>query len=107
MIESNTVKIHDTAIVESPENISHGCVIGPFCLVGKEVKLGRRVKLHSHVVIVGNTEIGDDTIIWPFASIGHEPQDLKYKGEASSLIIGERNKIRESVSINSGTYKWI
>ena len=95
--------IHDTAIVEDRENIDEGSVIGPFCVVGKNAKLGKRVKLHSHVVIAGNTIIGDDTEIWPFASIGHQPQDLKYQGELSDLVIGARNKIRESVSINPGT----
>ena len=96
-------KIHETAIVENIKNIGSECVIGPFCIVGKNVKLGNRVKLHSHVVVVGNTVIGDDTTVWPFASIGHQPQDLKYAGESNSLIIGARNKIRESVSINPGT----
>ena len=95
--------IHKTAIVENETNIEEGCYVGPFCLIGENVKLGRGVKLHSHVVILGNTTIGDDTVIWPFASIGHQPQDLKYKGERNSLIIGARNKIRESVSINPGT----
>ena len=95
--------IHDTAIVEDRENIDDGSEIGPFCLVSKNAKLGKRVKLHSHVVIAGKTIIGDDTEIWPFASIGHQPQDLKYQGEPSDLIIGARNKIRESVSINPGT----
>ena len=72
-------KIHETSVVENKRNIADGCVVGPFCLIGKDVKLGKRVKLHSHVVIVGNTIIGDDTVVWPFASIGHQPQDLKYK----------------------------
>ncbi len=96
--------IHPSAIVENGVSIGEGCVVGPFCVVGKDVKLGKRVKLHSHVVVVGNTVIGDDTVVWPFASIGHQPQDLKYKGESNSLIIGQRNKIRESVSINPGTH---
>ena len=95
--------IHQTAVVEDGASMGVECDIGPFCLVGSDVRLGKRVKLHSHVVITGNTIIGDDTIIWPFASIGHQPQDLKYKGETNSLIIGARNKIRESVSINPGT----
>lgn len=96
-------KIHETAIVENKSNIDKSCVIGPFCFVGKDVKIGKRVQLHSHVVIMGDTIIGNDTVIWPFASIGHQPQDMKYRGERSSLIIGARNKIRESVSINPGT----
>ena len=99
----NEKLIHGTSVVQDGASIGLGCDIGPFCLIGSNVKLGKRVKLHSHVVIAGNTTIGDDTIIWPFASIGHQPQDLKYQGEENKLIIGCRNKIRESVSINPGT----
>ena len=100
---TNRKNIHPSAIVENEVNIGEDCIVGPFCFVGKHVKLGRRVRLHSHVVAEGNTIIGDDTVVWPFASIGHQPQDLKYRGELNSLIIGRRNKIRESVSINPGT----
>ena len=103
MTEKRTFKIHKTAIIENSQSINEGCSIGPFCVVEKNVQLGKRVKLHSHVVISGFTEIGDDTEVWPFASIGHQPQDLKFEGEKSILIIGKRNKIRESVSINPGT----
>ena len=95
--------IDGTSLIETGAKIGVGCDIGPFCLVGGKVTLGKRVKLHSHVVVTGNTVIGDDTVIWPFASIGHQPQDLKYQGESNNLIIGARNKIRESVSINPGT----
>jgi UDP-N-acetylglucosamine acyltransferase len=95
--------IHETAVVEDGASVGDGSNIGPFCLVGRNVTLGKRVKLYSHVVITGNTTVGDDTTIWPFASIGHQPQDLKYQGESNNLIIGARNKIRESVSINPGT----
>ena len=95
--------VHPTAVVENEASLGEGCVVGPFCIVDKNVKLGKRVVLHSHAVVVGNTVIGDDTVVWPFASIGHQPQDLKYKGELNSLVIGQRNKIRESVSINPGT----
>ena len=103
MYTLNKDSIHATALVEDGASIGVGCDIGPFCLVSSNVKLGKGVKLHSHVVITGNTIIGDDTIIWPFASIGHQPQDLKYQGESNKLIVGARNKIRESVSINPGT----
>ena len=103
MSASNKDFVHETALVEKGASTGSDCDIGPFCLVGSNVRLGNRVKLHSHVVVTGNTIIGDDTVIWPFASIGHQPQDLKYQGEKSNLIIGKRNKIRESVSINPGT----
>ena len=95
--------VHDTAIIETGAVIGENCHIGPFCVVGSGVHLGRSVRLISHVVIAGETRVGDDTVIWPFASIGHQPQDLKYNGENTQLIIGARNKIRESVSINPGT----
>ncbi len=95
--------VHRTAIVEPGAVIGDNCHIGPFCFVGPEVRLGAFVKLISHVVITGDTVIGDQTIIWPFSSIGHQPQDLKYAGERTKLVIGARNKIRESVSINPGT----
>lgn len=96
-------EIHPSAIVESGAEIGEGCVIGPFCLVGPQVKLGRGVQLKSHVVVTGDTEIGDDTVIFSFAVIGEMPQDLKYKGEKTRLIIGARNRIREHVTMNAGT----
>lgn len=103
MRESKKWFEHQTALVEEGAVIGEGCDIGPFCLIGGQVTLGKGVKLHSHVVITGNTTVGDDTIIWPFASVGHQPQDLKYQGEDNKLVIGARNKIRESVSLNPGT----
>ena len=96
-------EIHPSAIVEPGAEIGEDCVIGPFCLVGPGVKLGRGVELKSHVVVTGDTEIGDDTVIFSFAVIGEIPQDLKYKGEKTRLIIGERNRIREHVTMNAGT----
>lgn len=97
------VTIHPTAIVEDGARIGAGSSIGPFCMVGPNVVLGERVQLFSHVVITGLTSIGDDTRIWPFASIGHQPQDLKFSGEQTRVEIGKRNMIRESTSINPGT----
>lgn len=96
-------KIHPTAIVEPGASIGADVAIGPYCCVGADVKLGERVQLHSHIVVVGRTEIGDDTRVFPFASIGHPPQDLKYKGESSTLVIGRNNVIREHVTMNPGT----
>ncbi len=95
--------IHPTAIVASGARLGDGVRIGPYCIVGDNVVLHDNVELLSHVSIDGHTEIGAETRIFPFASIGHEPQDRKYHGEASQLIIGERCTIRESATINPGT----
>ena len=96
-------KIHPTAVVDAAARLADTVEIGPFCVVGPEVVLGEGVQLLSHVVVAGHTNIGDGTRIWPFASIGHQPQDLKYKGEPSRLEIGRNNLIREHVTINPGT----
>ena len=95
--------IHRTAIVDTKAKISENVEIGPYCIVGPEVEIGKNSVLHSHVNIVGNTKIGESNIIYPFSSIGTPPQDLKYKGEKNSLIIGNNNKFREYVNINPGT----
>lgn len=99
---SETV-VHPTAIVHAGARLGQGVKIGPYCIVGEHVDLRDRVELVSHVTIDGHTEIGTGSHIFPFASIGHRPQDLKYHGEASRLVIGERATIRESVTINPGT----
>ncbi len=95
--------IHPTAIVENGAVLGADVSIGPFCIVGSEVELGDRVRLVSHAVIAGRTRIGADSAIYPFASIGHPPQDLKYRGEASRLEIGRKAIIREHVTMNPGT----
>ena len=95
--------IHKTAIVDVKAKISDNVKIGPYCFVGPEVEIGTDTILHSHVNIVGNTKIGKNNQIYPFSSIGTPPQDLKYKGEKNSLIIGNNNKFREYVNINPGT----
>ena len=95
--------IHETAIVGDRAQIGDDCYIGPFSTVGDEVVLGSRVRLDSHVVVDGRTAIGGDTHIFPFASIGLAPQDLKYAGEDTATEIGERNQIREFVTIHRGT----
>ena len=95
--------IHPTAIVASEANLGRDVQIGPYCIVGSTVTLGDGVQLHSHVVVDGHTTIGEGTTIFPFASIGLQPQDLKYKGEASALVVGARNQIREHVTMNPGT----
>lgn len=95
--------IHETAIVSPKAEIGEGCYIGPFCTVGNEVKLAEDVRLDSHVVVDGRTSVGDETHIFPFASIGLAPQDLKYGGEPTATEIGKRNHIREFVTIHRGT----
>lgn len=95
--------LHPTAAVENGAVIGADCHIGPYSVIGGEARLARGVTLHSHVAVAGDTEIGEETVIFPFASIGHQPQDLKYQGEKSRLVIGKRNKIREYCSINPGT----
>ena len=96
-------KVHPTAIVETGAELAEDVEIGPFCTVGAEVKLARGVKLMSHVVVAGRTSIGAGTRLFPFASIGHIPQDVKYKGEPSSLTVGSDCIIREGVTMNPGT----
>lgn len=96
-------KIHSTAIVDRKANIGADVEIGPYSIVGGDVEIGSGTKLLTHVVVEGRTRIGDNSTIYPFASIGHPPQDLKYKGEASRLEIGSNCVIREHVTISPGT----
>ena len=95
--------IHKTAIISNTAKISDGVEIGPYSIIGSNVEIGSNTILHSHVNLVGNTKIGKNNQIFPFASIGTPPQDLKYKGEKNSLVIGDNNKFREYVNINPGT----
>ena len=95
--------IHESAIVSKSAVIGSDCHIGPFTTIGDEVILGDRVRLDSHVVVDGKTSIGDDTHVFPFVSIGHAPQDLKYAGEPTATEIGQRNHIREFVTVHRGT----
>jgi UDP-N-acetylglucosamine acyltransferase len=98
-----TTQIHPLAVVEPGAIVGNGVKIGPFCHVGQHAVLNDDVELVSHVVIAGRTTIGAGTRIYPFASLGHPPQDLKYKGEPSTLSIGARCVIREGVTMNPGT----
>ena len=95
--------IHQTAIVSEQAEIGADCYVGAFCTIGDDVKLGEKVRLDSHVVVDGKTSIGAETHIFPFVSIGLAPQDLKYGGEPTAVEIGERNHIREFVTIHRGT----
>lgn len=95
--------IHPTAVVHKDAKIDPSVEIGPWCTIGANVVIGKNTKLISHVVVDGCTEIGEGNVIFPFAVVGGIPQDLKYKGEPTKLIIGNRNTIRESVTLNLGT----
>ena len=95
--------IHKTAIVDPNSKISKNVKIGPYTVIGPNVEIGDETEIQSHVIITGNTKIGINNKIYPFASIGNDPQDLKFKGEETKLEIGDNNKIREYVTINPGT----
>ncbi|MGH1354898.1 MAG: acyl-ACP--UDP-N-acetylglucosamine O-acyltransferase [Thalassovita sp.] len=98
-----TVDIHPSAIIEDGAQLGAGVKIGPFCIVGPDVVLGDRVELKSHVVVTGKTELGADTVVFSFSVLGEIPQDLKFNGEETRLVIGKRNRIREHVTMNTGT----
>lgn len=95
--------IHSTAVIAPGATLGAGVRIGAYSVVGPRVVLGDNVTLHSHVVVEGNTVVGEGTTIFPFASIGHPPQDKKFAGEDTKLIIGRNNTIREHVTMNPGT----
>ncbi len=96
-------RVHPSSVVEPGAVIGAGCEIGPFCVIGAEVVLHDRVVVKSHAVVTGRTEIGSETVIFPFATVGEVPQDLKYKGEKSRLVVGQRCRIREGATLNLGT----
>ena len=98
-----SASIHPSAIVEEGATIGPDVRIGPFSTIGADVTLAAGVEVKSHAVITGQTEIGEGTVIWPFAVIGEIPQDLKFKGEKTRLVVGARNRIREGVTMNTGT----
>ena len=96
-------RVHPSSVVEPGAVIGAGCEIGPFCVIGAEVVLHDRVVVKSHAVVTGRTEIGSETVIFPFATVGEVPQDLKYRGEKSRLVVGQRCRIREGATLNLGT----
>lgn len=98
-----SAQVHPSTVIAEGASVGAGCEIGPFCVVDAGVTLGAEVELKSHVVVTGQTEIGPGTVIFPFACIGEIPQDLKFKGEQTRLLIGARNRIREHVTMNPGT----
>ena len=102
-IDACAPAIHPTAVVAASAVIGQGCVIGPGAVIGPSVTLGRDVQVGAHAVVEGDTTIGDGTQIFPFGSIGLAPQDLKYRGERTRLVVGRENVFRESVTIHRGT----
>jgi UDP-N-acetylglucosamine acyltransferase len=97
------VSVHPSAVIASGAVVPESCTVGPFCTIGSEVVLGENCTLISHVVLDGRTRIGNQNLIYPFASIGVAPQDLKYNGEPTKTLLGDGNTIRESVTISRGT----
>jgi len=95
--------IHSTAIVHPEARLDPTVEVGPWCTIGPHVKIGANTKLISHIVLDGHTQIGKDNVLYPFSALGMIPQDLKYKGEPTQLIIGDQNTIRECVTLNIGT----
>jgi UDP-N-acetylglucosamine acyltransferase len=95
--------IHQTAVINPRAEIGTGCEIGPYCVIGEHVVLGDGCKLHSHVVLDGHTTLGKENEIFPFASIGKQTQDLKWKGGITRVQIGDHNTFRECVTVNSAT----
>jgi UDP-N-acetylglucosamine acyltransferase len=95
--------IHPTAVVDPKAAVGEGVEIGPYSVIGPHVVIGKGTRVSAHVVITGRTTLGEENRIFPFASIGSPPQDMKYKGEESQLVIGDRNIIREFASLNPGT----
>jgi len=95
--------VHPTAVVDAAARLGDNVRIGPFCVVGPDVVLGDGVELKSHVVVEGRTRLGDGVRVYPFASLGHAPQDLKYSGEPSALVVGAGTVVREHVTMNPGT----
>ena len=98
-----SASIHPSAVVDEGARIGAGAFVGPFSVIGPDVVLDDAVEVKSHVVVTGRTEIGAETVIFPGAVVGEIPQDLKFKGEASRLSVGKRNRIREGVTMNTGT----
>ena len=103
MTISHDARIHPSAHIEPGAVIGAGAEVGPFSLIGAEVTLGENVVVKSHAVVTGWTEIGASTVIFPFATVGEIPQDLKFKGERTRLIVGARCRIREGATLNTGT----
>jgi UDP-N-acetylglucosamine acyltransferase len=96
-------RVHPTAIVDPRAELDSEVEVGPYSVIGAGVRIGKGTKIHSHAAIQGRTTMGEGNVVFPFATVGSVPQDLKYRGEPSELVIGDRNTIREYVSLNPGT----
>src|SRR3954447_12323211 len=97
--------IAESAAVDPRAEIAEGVEIGPYCVVGPDARIGRGTRLIAHVCVLGVVEIGEENVISPFSTIGGDPQDVSYHGEPTKVIIGDRNIIRENVTINRATEK--
>lgn len=98
-----SVQIHPTAIVEKGAQLDTGVQVGPYAVIGKDVKIGKNSYVHAHALVTGHTTLGEENQVFSFASVGNPPQDLKYKGEPTTLEIGHKNLIREYVTLQPGT----
>lgn len=96
-------EIHPTAVVDPRAELADDVAVGPLSVIGPDVRLGRGVRIESHVVVTGRTTLGDGCRVFPFACLGHRPQDSKFKGERTELVIGRNNQIREHVTMHPGT----
>ena len=95
--------VHPTAIVSPRAELGRDVSIGPYAIVGDGVRIGDRTRIGAHVVVEGPTTLGEENVVFPFAAIGHPPQDLKFAGEPTELVVGDRNQIREHVTLHRGT----
>lgn len=103
MTVSPEARVHPSAVVEPGAVLGAGVSVGAFALIGPEVVLGAGVEVKSHAIVTGRTEVGAETVIFPFACVGEIPQDLKFRGEATRLVVGARCRIREGATLNIGT----
>ena len=95
--------VHPTAIIHPNSRVDKSADIGPYCVIGEDAQIGARTRLHSHICVEGPIQIGEDNVFHPYSTVGVAPQDLKYKGERSETRIGNRNLVREFVTIHRGT----
>lgn len=104
-LASTEVVVHPTAVIEAGAELAAGVSVGPFCFVGKDVRLGARTRLIAHATVLGPTELGADTLIFPYATLGAAPQDRTFRGELTRLVVGSGCVFREQVTVHRGTTK--
>ena len=102
-MSANRGRIHPSAVIDPQAELAEDVEVGPYAVIGAGVRVGKGCKIKAHAIVEGRTTLGEGNVIFQFASVGSQPQDLKYKGEPSELVIGDRNTIREYVSLNPGT----